>query len=84
MATTSDRATAGAAYTTALAALVTAYVELAATERALLRQGIDPTGGHFGAELSDINLIPFRHPVYAPHPDQPRLGDQVTARAAQL
>jgi hypothetical protein len=84
MTTVSDRATAGAAYTSALDTLLTAYVELNATERALLRQGIDPPGGHFGTELGDIDLRAFRHLVYAPVVDQQRLEDRVTTRAAQL
>jgi hypothetical protein len=84
--TITDRTTAGNAYTSALTTLLNAYIELAATERALVRQGIDPPGGRFGAELGDLadDLFLLRHPVYALTPNQPRLGDRVTTRAAQL
>jgi hypothetical protein len=44
--TTTDRTTAGNAYASALTALISTYVTLAATERALLRGAIDPPGGH--------------------------------------
>jgi hypothetical protein len=79
-----DRANAGTAYASALSTFISAYVELAATERALLRYGTNPPGGQFGAELGDIDLTLLRHPLYAPAPDQPRLVDRVAARAAQL
>lgn len=82
--TSTDRTNAGNAYAAALSTFISAYIELAATERALLRDGTDPAGGRFGTEMSDINLILFRHPVYAPTPDQPRFGDRIAARAAQL
>lgn len=79
-ATTSTRATAGAAYTSALAAAIDAYVTLAANERAL---GIStPPGGHFGAETPD--LIAWRHPVYAPRPDAPRFEDLIQAKILTL
>jgi hypothetical protein len=84
--TLTDRTNAGNTYTSTLSAFITAFVELAATERALLRQGIDPPGGHFGGEVGDIqeHLRDLRHPVYAISPHIPRLSDRVTARAAQL
>jgi hypothetical protein len=82
--TTTDRTNAGNTYASALSALINAYVELAATERALRRQGTAYTGGSFGAEQAAIDLIPWRHPQFAPTPDAQRLEDLVKARLAQL
>jgi hypothetical protein len=79
-----DRTTAGNAYAAALSTFITTYVELAATERALRRQGADSPGGRFGSETGLIDLIPFRHPQFAPKPDAPRLEDQIQARLIQL
>jgi hypothetical protein len=84
--TTANRTTAGNAYATALTALVSAYVSLAAEERALLRGAIDPPGGRFGAEVGDVGhaLRLFRHPVYALSPEQPSLESLINAAAAAL
>ena len=82
--TTTDRTNAGNTYAAALSALITAYVELAATERGLRRQGTDFSGGSFGAELATINLTPFKHSQFAPTADTSRLEDLVQARLVQL
>ena len=80
---TANRDTAGADYAAKLSAFVAAYVELAATERALESQGIDCSGGRLH-HCGGVDLIPFRHPKFAPRPDAPRLEDQIQARLAKL
>jgi hypothetical protein len=82
----SDRATAGATYAAAFAAMLTAYVDLAAKELALDREGIALDGGRFGGSTNNLegNLYPWRHPQFAPTVDKDRLTDLIMARLAQL
>jgi hypothetical protein len=76
---------AGATYASAIAAAITAYVTLKATEMKMDSQGSAlAAGGRFGSETNEIDLIPFRHPKYAPNVDTPRLTDQIVAKMAQL
>jgi hypothetical protein len=84
--TTTDRTNAGSAYATALTNVVNAYVELAATERALVAQKTEFTGGKLGAETATIaaDLVFFRHPQFAPTFPNQRLEDAIKARLAQL
>lgn len=81
----SDKNAAGATYTSAAAAFIAAYVDLAAKERALDREGIlMDAGGRFGSETGSVELVPLRHPRFAPHIDVPRLEDQIQAALATL
>jgi hypothetical protein len=83
--TLSDRNAAGAVYTSAAAAFIAAYVDLAAKERACDRLGIAlDAGGRFGSETGAVDLIPLRHPRFAPHIDLPRLEDQIQTALAAL
>jgi hypothetical protein len=67
--TLSDRDTAGATYGTAVTNFINALVDLAAKEQILSdRSGGNPLdGGHFGAQIALIDMIPLWHGKYAPN-----------------
>jgi hypothetical protein len=74
-----DRTNAGNAYSTALDAFVTAFVELYAIDQ-LLR-----SAGSFSTTSCDTDaLILFRHPQFAPNAGNPRVSDRIRTRMDQL
>jgi hypothetical protein len=82
--TLTDWNNAGSAYASAATAFIAAYVALKATELKLNAEGIALTGGRLGSETNSIDLIPLRHPQFAPNIDTPRLADQIVAKISQL